>query len=241
MATQTTNYKLTKPTQDEYYNVQVFNDNADKIDAALNNKAEGTHNHDGKYYPMTGGDLKGSIGANYELRIRNNVDYSKNYFFLRNICYSNTLRNHFVLGMHNTETDDEKQLIEFYNTDAVLTFLLALVIKGKTFTPAVELYAEKSGENAADANNGGFIDFHYNQDINTNQTTSQENDYTTRIIEDAKNELDIQATAGSTNKAKLKVNGNQVYDNSRIMVRTTNNVTAGVSPLSQGNIILVIE
>lgn len=35
MATQTTNYNLTKPAQDDYYDVDVFNDNSDKIDAAL--------------------------------------------------------------------------------------------------------------------------------------------------------------------------------------------------------------
>lgn len=35
MAATTTNYSLTKPAQDDYYNVDVFNENADKIDAAL--------------------------------------------------------------------------------------------------------------------------------------------------------------------------------------------------------------
>lgn len=35
MATQTTNYKLTKPAQNEYYNVDVFNENCDIIDAAI--------------------------------------------------------------------------------------------------------------------------------------------------------------------------------------------------------------
>lgn len=35
MATETTNYKLEKPTQDEFYDVEVFNRNADKLDAAI--------------------------------------------------------------------------------------------------------------------------------------------------------------------------------------------------------------
>lgn len=241
MATQTTNYKLTKPTQNEYYNVQVFNDNADKIDTILNNKAEGTHNHDGKYYPMTGGDIKGNAGIIGELQLKNTSSGSPCDFILVNWTYAGPKARLALVKVPHDASEDSQELMSHYSDTNFLEFLLALIIRGKTFTPAVELYAEKSGENAADANNGGFIDFHYNQGINTNQTTGQENDYTTRIIEDAKNELDIQATAGSTNKAKLKVNGNQVYDNSRIMVRTTNNVTAGVSPLSQGNIILIVE
>lgn len=42
MATYTTNYKLEKPAQTDIYNVDVFNANADKIDAALTDKAETT-------------------------------------------------------------------------------------------------------------------------------------------------------------------------------------------------------
>lgn len=39
MATYTDNYQLEKPAQSDLYNVDVFNDNADKIDTALNAKA----------------------------------------------------------------------------------------------------------------------------------------------------------------------------------------------------------
>lgn len=42
MATYTTNYNLEKPAQTDIYNVDVFNANADKIDAALTDKAETT-------------------------------------------------------------------------------------------------------------------------------------------------------------------------------------------------------
>lgn len=39
MPTQTTHYKLIKPLQDEYYNIDDFNRNADAIDAALHDAA----------------------------------------------------------------------------------------------------------------------------------------------------------------------------------------------------------
>lgn len=42
MATYTTNYNLEKPAQTDIYNVDVFNANADKIDAGLTDKAEKT-------------------------------------------------------------------------------------------------------------------------------------------------------------------------------------------------------
>jgi hypothetical protein len=241
MATQTTNYKLTKPAQDEYYNVQVFNDNADIIDKALNNKAEGPHNHDGKYYPVTGGDIKGNAGVIGELTLKNPSTSSPSNYKLANWTYSGGIARFALQKVLNDGTD--ATLMSHYSNTEIFEFLLSLIIQGKTHTPAVELYAEQSGENTTSADNGGYIDFHYNKIINTNQTAGQETDFTTRIIENAKNELDIQATTGTSNKAKLKVNGNQVYDNSRIMVRTSSTaaITEGVSPLSEGNIILVIE
>lgn len=42
MATYTPNYNLEKPAQTDIYNVDVFNTNADKIDAGLTDKAEKT-------------------------------------------------------------------------------------------------------------------------------------------------------------------------------------------------------
>lgn len=45
MATETTNYKLIKPEQTDYYDVDVFNDNADIVDTALAGKANTTHTH----------------------------------------------------------------------------------------------------------------------------------------------------------------------------------------------------
>ena len=44
MATETTNYNLKKPAQTDPYNVDDFNDNMDKIDAALKANAAGTAN-----------------------------------------------------------------------------------------------------------------------------------------------------------------------------------------------------
>lgn len=35
MATETTNYKLKKPAQEDFYDVEVFNNNADILDAAI--------------------------------------------------------------------------------------------------------------------------------------------------------------------------------------------------------------
>ena len=40
MATYTENYNLEKPAQSDLYNINVFNENADKIDEALGDKAE---------------------------------------------------------------------------------------------------------------------------------------------------------------------------------------------------------
>ena len=40
MATYTDNYNLEKPAQSDLYNIDVFNENADKIDEALGDKAE---------------------------------------------------------------------------------------------------------------------------------------------------------------------------------------------------------
>lgn len=40
MATYTENYNLEKPAQSDLYNVDVFNENADKVDEALGDKAE---------------------------------------------------------------------------------------------------------------------------------------------------------------------------------------------------------
>lgn len=40
MATKTPNYELNKPAQEDFYDVDVFNDNMDKIDTALSNKVD---------------------------------------------------------------------------------------------------------------------------------------------------------------------------------------------------------
>lgn len=47
MPNYTPNLNLKKPLQEEFYNVDVFNENADKIDAEMAKKANITHKHDG--------------------------------------------------------------------------------------------------------------------------------------------------------------------------------------------------
>lgn len=47
MPNYTPNLNLEKPLQEEFYNVDVFNENADKIDAEMAKKANITHKHDG--------------------------------------------------------------------------------------------------------------------------------------------------------------------------------------------------
>ena len=96
----------------------------------------------------------------------------------------------------------------------------------------------KTNDNTS-TNQGGYVDFHHNQAINTDQTAGATNDYTARIIEDSPGSLNIKAGPNLT--AQLSVDGSEVYTNARIMTRTEDNVTAGVSPLSSGNIILIIE
>ena len=43
MATNTTHYGLEKPAQTDVYNIDVFNDNSDKLDAALFDKSDNTN------------------------------------------------------------------------------------------------------------------------------------------------------------------------------------------------------
>lgn len=45
MATETTNYKLIKPAQEDFYNVDDFNTNADKIDSVISEHAKDYTNH----------------------------------------------------------------------------------------------------------------------------------------------------------------------------------------------------
>lgn len=54
MATETTNYKLIKPEQTDYYDVDVFNDNADIVDTALAGKSDEAHSHSLSSSSITG-------------------------------------------------------------------------------------------------------------------------------------------------------------------------------------------
>ncbi|MDO4301266.1 MAG: hypothetical protein Q4D26_07750 [Clostridia bacterium] len=162
------------------------------------------------YLPKTGGYVSGAITVNDDINISGDINVDTD-----------------INASGNINTDDT---INAYNVKSENN----MVIKNRTIARAIELY------NSPNVEIGGYIDFHYNQEITEeNQTANTEGDYTARIIENAPGELNVQASSNYI--AKLKVAGNQVYDNSRIMVRTTDNVTAGVSPLSQGNIILVVE
>lgn len=46
MATTTTNLGLTKPDETDFYDINIFNENADRIDEAMGGKADRTHKHD---------------------------------------------------------------------------------------------------------------------------------------------------------------------------------------------------
>ncbi len=113
----------------------------------------------------------------------------------------------------------------------------AIIANDKLYSRALEVFG-KTNDNTS-TNQGGYVDFHHNQAINTDQTAGATNDYTARIIEDSPGSLNIKAGPNLT--AQLSVDGSEVYTNARIMMRTEDNVTAGVSPLSNGNIILIIE
>lgn len=189
---------------------------------ALNGKADASHTHE--LINLTG----------HEIRLVNSSVYSEGYFYFTNWRY--TGYNRFVLGF--TKNDNTNiPLIEYISTNGYLNSFVDLAIQGRTYTPTLELYAEKNGQNNSQANNGGHIDFHYNQKVNTNQTAGTENDYTARIIEDAPGELNVQANSSYT--AKLKVAGKQVYTDDRIKAQSTD--IAEGSTLENGNIILVYE
>lgn len=68
MATKTTNYKLIKPAQTDYYDVDVFNSNADTIDGALyglfddlTDSMNRLDSIEGTFYSKTGGKIYGNI------------------------------------------------------------------------------------------------------------------------------------------------------------------------------------
>lgn len=190
--------------------------------SALNGKADASHTHE--LIDLTG----------HEIRLVNSSTYSEGYFYMVNWRY--TSYNRFVLGFTKNDNTDIP-LIEYISTNGYLNSFVDIAIQGRTYTPVLELYAEKNGQNNSQANNGGHIDFHYNQKINTNQTAATESDYTARLIEDAPGELNVQAS--SDNTAKLKVAGKQVYTDDRIKAQSTD-ITEG-STLASGNIILVYE
>lgn len=344
MATQTTNYKLIKPAQTDYYNVKDFNDNMDTIDTAIKANSEGL-----KTIPINRKNIKTSeisssalakgqyiviaekghysngsalilveasgslMHHSLVLSISSSFSAKPTITCLCNSAYATALFNlavietvwnkqHIVCLRLNTDIDTQSpvefkvtvisewwtssvRLLGSYefttanmksasisvgttafdkylplsggnivgsitvneeinagndiNTDENVNANNVkaennMVIKNRTIARAIELY------NSPSAEIGGYIDFHYGQEITEeSQTAITEGDYTARIVENAPGELNVQAHPNYT--AKLKVAGRQVYDESRIMVRTTNDVTEGVSPLSKGNIILVIE
>lgn len=344
MATQTTNYKLIKPAQTDYYNVKDFNDNMDTIDTAIKANSEGLNTipinrkniktseisssalAKGQYIVIAekGHYSNGSALILVEasgslmhhslvLSISSSFSAKPTITCLCNSAYATALFNlavietvwnkqHIVCLRLNTDIDTQSpvefkvtvisewwtssvRLLGSYefttanmksasisvgttafdkylplsggnivgsitvneeinagndiNTDENVNANNVkaennMVIKNRTIARAIELY------NSPSAEIGGYIDFHYGQEITEeSQTAITEGDYTARIVENAPGELNVQAHPNYT--AKLKVAGKQVYDESRIIVRTTNDVTEGVSPLSKGNIILVIE
>ncbi len=64
MASYTPNYNLKKPAQDDFFDVDDFNENSDKIDTALNNKADKNLSNITGTLPISkGGTSKGGTGA----------------------------------------------------------------------------------------------------------------------------------------------------------------------------------
>lgn len=78
MATKTTNYKLIKPAQSDYYDVDVFNNNADTIDGVLYglfddltdnmNRLDDMENN---FFPKSGGKVYGGVVIRDNLTIEN--------------------------------------------------------------------------------------------------------------------------------------------------------------------------
>lgn len=74
MATETTNYKLSKPNKDDFYNIEDFNGNFDKIDTILGNtskfeKAGGTANA----ITLTGMSLEDGVSKTFIVSSNNNA------------------------------------------------------------------------------------------------------------------------------------------------------------------------
>ena len=211
----------------------------------LTYKSAGTaqwENIDAVALPISGGTITGDV----------NVRRSHNLIFSNN-DYDYKMRTNewgdssgssegFRIEETNKINDSSVNLLTKYATANFLESDVGfhtnqeLVAQNKIYSNANELFASNS-----DSNVGGYIDFHYNQTINTNQIAGNINDYSTRIIEDKEGQINIQASTAINSKksAILKVEGKRVYDESRITIQT-NDVVVG-SKLESGNIILVIE
>lgn len=166
------------------------------------------------YLPLSGGTLTGKL----------NISRTINVTFL-NTNYNYSIRNTNV-GTSSSSSNNAFKIVETNNDDNTesIIFLknssLSYIESDYGFHSAQEIVSENKVYSAAlelatgAETNGGYIDFHYGQEINTNQTANEENDYTTRIIENAYGELNIQRIGGN---AKLKVNNYKVLDESDVM------------------------
>ncbi|MHB8064475.1 MAG: hypothetical protein ACYDG2_17895, partial [Ruminiclostridium sp.] len=67
MATNTNNYNLIKPSQEDFYNIEDQNTNMDIIDAQLKSEEEAlaNHNHDGRYETPAGSQAKAAAAKEY--------------------------------------------------------------------------------------------------------------------------------------------------------------------------------
>ena len=78
MSTQTSNYKFEKPDVNEFYDVQVQNENWDKVDEQLKNIAGISHEHDVADISGTLPISKGGTGATSAAAARSNIQAAKN-------------------------------------------------------------------------------------------------------------------------------------------------------------------
>lgn len=229
MPDKTKNYKLNMPLQEEFYDVDVFNENTEIIDKALEDK-----------FDKTGGEIYGSIIVRYQIKIKN---YKvPDIFYIHNQATSD-LRGVLEIGVKD-EDDDDINIIRIHAVGKCVQVERPIIMQGKGFAYALELYGEQDDSNVGNTSNGGYLDFHFGQALSaasaTTQNPGQINDYTTRIIENAAGRLDITAH-NENNKAILSVNGKRVYDDSRITFTETDNIVPGATPLNWRDIVFVLE
>lgn len=162
-------------------------------------------------------ELNGELTLDPEIFIKNKNSTNGSYFGICNYGFGseqiNFYENGFFIREYNSSGSFVRNLIEIRTSHSYIKTELGfhatgeLLTNSKVYSMALELFT-----NSTSSNIGGYIDFHYNQTINTDQTAGDINDYTTRVMENAQGELNISANSNVNNGiAKLKVNSKRVY------------------------------